>query len=85
MCLFGATRAVFEAAKRSLRLLILPSLLGLWFSGLAGAQSVAQTGATGEVRFAAAVALYPYCPGNNTRRYAAISRPSWCSPGPRTT
>ncbi len=35
---------------RSLRLLILPSLLGLWFSGQAGAE----TGATGEVRFSSA-------------------------------
>lgn len=139
MCLFGATRAVFEAAIRPLRLLILPSLLGLWFSGQAGAQSVAETGATGEAwprslakricssvggtgalvldafgalawlrgqplvdprrvavmgwghggtaaldsvlatglaslfeeDFAAAVALYPYCPGNIPRRYLA--------------
>lgn len=37
---------------RSLRLLILPSLLGLWFSGQAGAE----TGAMGEVRFSSAPA-----------------------------
>ncbi len=39
---------------RSLRLLILPSLLGLWLLGQAGAQSVTETGAPGEVRFTSA-------------------------------